>query len=67
MTKLKHQQITNAKAKKDMESLQAISNMSGFNDSPALAALEAKLLRRRKRDMPRTYRRPDYLRYIDYA
>lgn len=35
--------------------------------SPALDALEAKLLGKRIRAIPYTYRRPSYLQYIDYA
>lgn len=40
---------------------------SFINESPALATLEAKLMRRRKKATPLTYRRPTYLQYIDYA
>ncbi len=41
--------------------------VSNINESPALAALEAKLLRRRKHTEPYTYRRPTYMQYIDYV
>lgn len=37
------------------------------NESPALDMLEAKLLSRRQRAAPYTYRRPAYLQYIEYA
>ena len=40
---------------------------SDFGDTPALVALEAKLMRRRKKELPHTYRRPTYLRYIEYV
>lgn len=45
----------------------ALDINSDFSDTPALAALEAKLMRRRKKELPHTYRRPPYLRYIEYA
>ena len=38
-----------------------------FSDTPAMIALEAKLLRRRKHDTRQTYRRPAYLQYIEYV
>lgn len=41
--------------------------VSFINDSPALATLATKLLKRDKRTVPHTYRRPTYLQYIDYA
>ncbi len=42
--------------------------MSFIEESPALKALEAKLMRRhRKRVQPHTYRRPAHLKYIEYA
>ena len=40
---------------------------SFIDESPALASLEAKLLRRRKHAEPHTYRRPTYLQYIEYV
>lgn len=71
MTKLEHQKTANAKdieALENLESMQTISgDASDFSDSPALVALEAKLLRRRRHEAPHTYRRPAYLRYIEYA
>lgn len=46
---------------------QADKQNSFIDESPALASLEAKLLRRRKHAQPQTYRRPAYLQYIDYV
>ncbi len=40
---------------------------SSISNSPALVALEAKLMRRHRKATPQTYRRPAYLQYIDYA
>lgn len=72
MTNLKHQKIANAKTKESLGNEQTISEQmsdlkSDFDDSPALVALEAKLLRRRRHETPHTYRRPDYLQYIEYV
>ncbi len=35
--------------------------------SPMVTILDSKLLRRRKFSKPLTYRRPNYLQYIDYV
>jgi hypothetical protein len=42
-------------------------HVSAMNESPSLTMLDTKLLKRRKRAVPYTYRRPSYLQYIDYA
>ena len=68
MADLEYQQTTTKTDDPDTNQTTLVEEqLSSIEDSPALTALEAKLLRRRKHAQPQTYRRPTYLRYIDYA
>lgn len=68
MADLEDQQNANSNTEQDLVSMfSAQSQAHAVSDSPALDLLEAKLLNRHKREAPHTYRRPDYLQYIEYA
>lgn len=68
MADLENQQTPAQEPELELASIAAADTQASFiSESPALAALEAKLLRRRKRAEPNTYRRPAYLQYIDYV
>lgn len=68
MADLENQKTPAKEPELDLASIAAADTQATFiSESPALAALEAKLLRRRNHAEPNTYRRPTYLQYIDYV